>query len=87
MTCCHAFLKAVPFLLAVIPAVALAHGHLISAVPNGYCVETHPNPKRDPLWDTLFTHRAELRGGFLHLSDKPGFGFDIDWKTVDRYRV
>jgi L-alanine-DL-glutamate epimerase-like enolase superfamily enzyme len=62
-------------------------GHLACAVPNGFCVETFPNPKRDPLWDTLFTNRAELRDGMLHLNDDPGFGFGIDWKTVERHRV
>ena len=63
------------------------HGHLISAVPNGYCVETFPNAERDPLWEHLYTYRAQLRGGALHLGDEPGFGFGIDWKAVERYRA
>lgn len=63
------------------------HGHLISASPNGYCVETFPNAERDPLWACLYTHRAELRSGALHLNDEPGFGFGIDWKAVDRHRM
>jgi len=63
------------------------HGHLISAVPNGYCVETFPNAERDPLWSCLYTHRAQLRDGALHLGDEPGFGFGIDWKAVDRHRM
>ena len=63
------------------------HGHLISAVPNGFCVETFPNAERDPLWACLYTHRAELKGGKLHLNDEPGFGFGIDWKAVERYRM
>jgi L-alanine-DL-glutamate epimerase-like enolase superfamily enzyme len=29
----------------------------------------------------------DMRDGYLHLGDKPGFGLDIDWKTVERYRV
>jgi L-alanine-DL-glutamate epimerase-like enolase superfamily enzyme len=62
------------------------HGHLISAVPNGYCVETFPNEERDPLWACLFTHRARLKNGALHLGDEPGFGFGIDWQAVERYR-
>ena len=66
---------------------AHVQGHLAAAAPNGYCVEVFPNPKRDPLWDTLFTHRAELHHGKLVLSDEPGFGFGIDWKTVEKFRV
>ncbi|HEY4375156.1 MAG TPA: mandelate racemase/muconate lactonizing enzyme family protein [Burkholderiales bacterium] len=62
-------------------------GHLAAAASNGYCVEVFPNPKRDPLWDTLFTHRAQLKNGKLVLGDEPGFGFGIDWKTVEKYRV
>ena len=63
------------------------HGHLISAVPNGFCVETFPNAERDPLWECLYTYRAQLRDGALHLGDEPGFGFGIDWKAVERHRA
>ncbi len=63
------------------------HGHLVLAAPNGFAVETFPNPERDPLWTELYTKRPEIRSGMLHLSEDPGFGFDIDWRTVDRYRV
>jgi L-alanine-DL-glutamate epimerase-like enolase superfamily enzyme len=66
---------------------AHVQGHLAAAAPNGYCVEVFPNPKRDPLWDSLFTHRAQLRDGKLVLGDEPGFGFGIEWKTVEKYRV
>jgi L-alanine-DL-glutamate epimerase-like enolase superfamily enzyme len=62
-------------------------GHLVSGVANGYCVEAFADPARDPLWDTLFSHRAQIRGGALHLSDEPGFGFGIDWTTVERHRA
>lgn len=63
------------------------HGHLAAAVPNGYCVEMFVDNDRDPLWENLFTHRAELRDGKLVLNDEPGFGFGINWDYVDRYRV
>lgn len=46
-----------------------------------------PKSKRDPFWDILFTHRAELSKGVLQLSDEPGFGFGIDWKVVEKYRI
>ncbi len=63
------------------------HGHLVAAAPNGFGVETFPRPERDPLWPILFTHRAEIEDGLLRLTDESGFGFGIDWKVVDRYRV
>lgn len=63
------------------------HGHLVAAVPNGFGVETFPNPERDPLWQELYTSRPEIRDGVLELTSAPGFGFELDWKTVERYRI
>jgi L-alanine-DL-glutamate epimerase-like enolase superfamily enzyme len=63
------------------------HGHLVLAALNGFAVETFPNAARDPLWTELYTRRPEIRAGMLHLGDDPGFGFEFDWKTVDRYRI
>jgi len=63
------------------------HGHLAAAAPNGYCVETFPQSKRDPFWEILFTHRCEVSKGKLRLSEEPGFGFGIDWKVVEKYRI
>lgn len=53
------------------------HGHLIAAVPNGHIQEVFPNPVRDPLWSDLFIGQPEIIAGVLHLSDRPGFGFDL----------
>lgn len=62
------------------------HAHLVSAFPRlGFGVESHGNADRDPLWFELFTERAQVREGRVHLSERPGFGFDIDWKTVAKY--
>ena len=62
------------------------HAHLISAFPRlGFGVESHGNADRDPLWFELFTERAQVKDGMVHLSDRPGFGFEIDWKTVKKY--
>ena len=64
------------------------HAHLVSAFPRlGFGVESHGGPERDPLWFELFTERAQVRDGFVHMNDLPGFGFEIDWKTVERYRA
>ena len=64
------------------------HMHLVAAMPQvGYCVESHGSDTRDPLTHQVFRDRVILRDGHIHLTDKPGFGFEIDWKAVDRYRV
>src|SRR3546814_12786769 len=60
---------------------------LVMAAPNGFGLETFPNKARDPLWDELYTKRPEIRDGMVHFTDDPGFGFEIDWKTVERYRA
>ncbi|MGZ8263095.1 MAG: mandelate racemase/muconate lactonizing enzyme family protein [Burkholderiales bacterium] len=64
------------------------HGHLVAAMPRvGYCVESHGSDARDPLRHHLFVSGTELRDGYIHLNDKPGFGVEIDWGAVERYRL
>ena len=64
------------------------HAHLVVALPEvGYCVESHGSDVRDPLPHHVFRERVTFRDGYIHLGDKPGFGLDIDWKAVERYRV
>jgi L-alanine-DL-glutamate epimerase-like enolase superfamily enzyme len=62
------------------------HAHLVSAFPRlGFGIESHGNADRDPLWFELFTERAQVKDGLVHLNELPGFGFEIDWKTVKKY--
>lgn len=64
------------------------HAHLVVALPEvGYCVESHGSGTRDPLPHHVFRERLAFRDGHIHLNDRPGFGLEIDWKSVDRYRV
>jgi L-alanine-DL-glutamate epimerase-like enolase superfamily enzyme len=63
------------------------HGHLVAAMPHGYCVEGFPRPERDPVWHNLYSERPELEKGVLRLTDKPGLGIEIDWKIVDKWRI
>jgi L-alanine-DL-glutamate epimerase-like enolase superfamily enzyme len=28
-----------------------------------------------------------MRDGYIHLNDKPGFGIEINWEAVERYRL
>jgi L-alanine-DL-glutamate epimerase-like enolase superfamily enzyme len=62
------------------------HAHLVAAFPRcGFGVESHGDAARDPLGFALYTERAAVKDSYLHLSDKPGFGIEIDWKTVKKY--
>ena len=64
------------------------HGHLVLALPRcAFGVESHGGPETDPLAFGLFHEHPELRDGHLIFGDKPGFGLDIDWGFVDRYRI
>lgn len=64
------------------------HGHLVAAMPEvGYCVESHGSDTRDPLRHNVYGGGVQMRDGYLHLGDKPGFGLDIDWSTVERCRL
>jgi L-alanine-DL-glutamate epimerase-like enolase superfamily enzyme len=64
------------------------HGHLVLALPRcGWGVESHGGPDRDPLAYGLFREHPELRDGYLHLGDKPGFGLEVDWDFVGKYCI
>jgi L-alanine-DL-glutamate epimerase-like enolase superfamily enzyme len=64
------------------------HAHLVLALPDvGYCVESHGSEVRDPLPHHVFRDRVTFRDGHIHLADTPGFGLNIDWQAVERYRV
>jgi L-alanine-DL-glutamate epimerase-like enolase superfamily enzyme len=64
------------------------HGHLVAAYPRcGFGVESHGEPERDPIWYGLFSERAQLKDGWVHLNEKPGFGTEIDMKFVARHRA
>lgn len=62
------------------------HGHLVAASANGFGVETFTRSDRDPIWENLFTERPAIRNGMLYLTEAPGFGVDINWDYVKRYR-
>jgi len=34
----------------------------------------------------MFTERAQVKDGRVHMNDLPGFGFEIDWKAIEKYR-
>ena len=63
------------------------HGHLMAAQSHGYCVESFPSIPRDPFWHQVLTVKPKLEAGKLTLGDEPGFGFEVDWKMIERYKI
>jgi D-galactarolactone cycloisomerase len=64
------------------------HAHLCAAYPAAsFGVETHGNPRRNPVWEGMYLERARFERSYVHLNDKPGFGVEIDWKFVARHRA
>ena len=61
------------------------HAHLCAAYPGvSFAVESNGVP--DPLWSGMYTKRADIRGGHVHLNDAPGFGVEFDWQFIARHR-
>jgi L-alanine-DL-glutamate epimerase-like enolase superfamily enzyme len=61
------------------------HGHLVLAMPRcTFGVESHGGKDTDPLHYGLFKDHPQLRDGRLVISDKPGFGLDVDWDFVTK---
>ena len=63
------------------------HGHLVAGLSVGEICETFPTADRDPIWDELFTVRPEITAGTLTLTDKPGWGLELDEHTLERRGV
>jgi len=64
------------------------HCHLIAAFPRGgYAVESHGSPYRDPLWHGIYTDRAQIRDSYVHMSEKPGFGYELDWDFINKHKI
>lgn len=61
--------------------------HLLAAIPHGLYVEIFPNLKRDPLWHEIQTTRPLIRGGYMHLTNQPGLGLDLNPEIIARYRA
>ena len=80
--------------LCAVHGIAMAHHeepqiavHLLAGVPHGTFVECFPDPARDPLWATFITNRAPIEDGVIEVPQGPGFGLDLDWELVEKYRL
>ena len=64
------------------------HAHLVAACPRcAFGVESHGDARRDAVSHGLFRERAHAREGYVQLSGRPGFGIEIDWDFVRKYRA
>ncbi len=63
------------------------HSHLVSAFGDAaFAAESIGNPGRHPIHDGIYRGGAEVRNGMVHLTEAPGFGLEIDWQYVEKYR-
>jgi D-galactarolactone cycloisomerase len=60
--------------------------HMIASIPNGICVECF-EPARDPIWAGMIANRPNPKNGMIQVPQGPGFGVELDWDMVKRYRV
>lgn len=62
--------------------------HLIAATPN-LRVDLYPGDCLGPFYHEVSIAREPIRidGPFTTLTPGPGLGIEVDWETVDRYRI
>jgi L-alanine-DL-glutamate epimerase-like enolase superfamily enzyme len=64
------------------------HSHIVSAFGDAaFAVESHGSPARHPLHHAVFEGGSLARNGMVHLSEAPGFGLEINWKGVAKFRA
>lgn len=69
-------------------SVGKLHAHLVSAFGDAaFAAESHGDHSRHPLHHAIYQGGAEVVDGMVHLTEAPGFGLDIDWSAVERYRA
>jgi D-galactarolactone cycloisomerase len=61
--------------------------HLLAGVPHGTYVECFADPERDPVWQTMWANRPAIKNGMFEVSKDPGFGLQLDWRMIEKYRV
>jgi D-galactarolactone cycloisomerase len=61
--------------------------HLLAAIPHGTYAECFADPDRDPVWQSMWTNRPQVKDGSIEVSGGAGFGIELDQAMVRRYRV
>lgn len=59
--------------------------HMAAAMPN--CLTCEIDQVPNPLRDELAGRRIDFRDGVVHLSDKPGLGFEPQAEMIERFRI
>jgi D-galactarolactone cycloisomerase len=79
--------------MCAVNGVAMAHHEepqisvqMLSAVPHGTYVECFPDPERDPLWAAMIRNRPSINDGIIEVPQGPGFGLELDWDLIGKYR-
>ena len=69
-------------------SVGKLHAHLVSAFgAAAFAAESHGDHTRHPLHHAIYRGGAEVKDGMIHLTEAPGFGLEIDWEGVERFRA
>lgn len=78
--------------LASMYEVEMAHheepqisAHLLASIPHGTYLETF-DPDRDPVFWNMIANRRPFQDGDYLVPAGPGFGLELDWDYIDRYR-
>jgi D-arabinonate dehydratase len=59
--------------------------HLLASIPHGTYLETI-DPNRDPIFWNMIANRRPFTNGDYLVPRGPGFGLELDWDYVDRFR-
>ncbi|GAB3042856.1 mandelate racemase/muconate lactonizing enzyme family protein [Parafrigoribacterium mesophilum] len=59
--------------------------HLLASIAHGTYLETF-SPDRDPLFWNIIANRQEFKNGDYAVPQGAGFGLELDWDYVNRYR-
>lgn len=69
-------------------SVGYLHAHLVSAFGDAaFAAESHGDTSRHPIQHAIYQGGAEVVDGMVRLSEAPGFGLEVDWKGVERFRA
>ena len=74
--------------MVIAPHSALhVHAHLVSAFGDAaFGAEAHGDPGRHPIHHGIHRGGAHVKDGMVHLTEAPGFGMEIDWEAVEKFR-
>jgi L-alanine-DL-glutamate epimerase-like enolase superfamily enzyme len=60
--------------------------HLLASIPHGTFADIM-HADRDPVWNHMIANRPAISDGNMTLSERPGFGWELDEDFIRRYQV